>query len=214
MKTLYRSILLLLVGAIPAAAHAVDTADTAALDTFMAEVNAFSARFEQTLYDADGDTLQTSSGTVVLERPARFRWEYAASDSDASGQVLVADGERVWLYDPDLEQVTVNRIDERVAGTPLVVLMGTEPLDSVFSVESLGNSDGIDWFELSPMTADGDFDAVFVGLLEGDLAAMELRDSFGQATQIRFSDFDADIDPDDELFTFVAPPGVDVIGAE
>lgn len=214
MKTLYRSILLLLVGAIPAAAHAVDTADTAALDTFMAEVNAFSARFEQTLYDADGDTLQTSSGTVVLERPARFRWEYAASDSDASGQVLVADGERVWLYDPDLEQVTVNRIDERVAGTPLVVLMGTEPLNSVFSVEGLGNSDGIDWFELSPMTADGDFDAVFVGLLEGDLAAMELRDSFGQATQIRFSDFDADIDPDDELFTFVAPPGVDVIGAE
>jgi len=89
----------------------------------MAEVNAFSARFEQTLYDADGDTLQTSSGTVVLERPARFRWEYAASDSDASGQVLVADGERVWLYDPDLEQVTVNRIDERVASVCLRVIL-------------------------------------------------------------------------------------------
>ncbi len=210
MRTFYRTTLLLLSGAIPAAA----IADTAALDNFMAEVNAFSARFEQTLYDADGDTLQTSSGTVVLERPARFRWEYAAPDSGASGQVLVADGERVWLYDPDLEQVTVNQIDERVAGTPLVVLMGTEPLDSVFTVESLGSSDGIDWFELAPMTADGDFDAVFVGLDDGELAAMELRDSFGQATQIRFSDFDANIDPEDELFSFVAPPGVDVIGAD
>lgn len=210
MKTRYLVVLSLAMGVLSATSQA----DTAVLDTFMAEVNAFSARFEQTLYDADGDSVQTSSGTVVLERPARFRWEYSASDSDASGQTLVADGERVWLYDPDLEQVTVNRIDERVAGTPLVVLMGNDPLESVFAVESLGNSDGIDWFELAPISQDGDFDAVFVGLADGDLAAMELRDSFGQATQILFSEFDADIDPEDALFTFVAPEGVDIIGAE
>lgn len=210
MKTRYLVVLSLAMGVLSATSQA----DTAALDTFMAEVNAFSARFEQTLYDADGDSVQTSSGTVVLERPARFRWEYSASDSDASGQTLVADGERVWLYDPDLEQVTVNRIDERVAGTPLVVLMGNDPLESVFAVESLGNSDGIDWFELAPISQVGDFDAVFVGLADGDLAAMELRDSFGQATQILFSEFDADIDPEDALFTFVAPEGVDIIGAE
>lgn len=189
-------------------------ADTAALDTFMAEVNAFSAEFEQTVYDADGATLQSSSGTVVLERPARFRWEYAPQDGEEAGQVLVADGERVWLYDPGLEQVTVNRIDERVAGTPLVVLMGNEPLDTAFNVSSLGAADGVDWFELAPSAADSDFETVYVGFSGGGLAAMELRDSFGQATQIRFEQFDGTIDPDDSVFQFDPPAGVDVIGAE
>ncbi len=189
-------------------------ADVSTLQTFMDTVDAFSADFEQTLYDADGDTLQNSSGTVVLKRPARFRWEYADGDGGIAGQVLVADGERVWLYDPDLEQVTVNRIDERVAGTPLVVLMGNEPLDTAFDVSSLGNSDGIDWFELAPVGTEGDFETVYVGLADGGLAAMELRDNFGQATQILFTDFDGSVTPDDSLFTFIAPPGVDVIGEE
>lgn len=190
------------------------SADETALQQFMDTVNAFSAGFEQTVYDADGDPLQRSSGTVVLERPARFRWEYAASDSGAAGQVLVADGERVWLYDPDLEQVTVNRIDDRIAGTPLVVLMGDEPLETGFAVTSLGESDGVDWFELLPADDSGDFDTVFVGIADGALAAMELRDNFGQATQIRFLDFDGTIDPEEGLFDFEPPAGVDVIGAD
>lgn len=189
-------------------------ADSTALQRFMDTVDAFAASFEQTVYDADGDPLQSSSGTVVLERPARFRWEYTNSDSGADGQVLVADGERVWLYDPDLEQVTVNRIDERVAGTPLVVLMGDEPLETGFSVTSLGNAEGIEWFELVPVDESGDFDTVFVGLRGDALAAMELRDNFGQATQLRFDDFDGTIEPEPGLFDFEPPPGVDVIGAD
>ena len=189
-------------------------AQTSALDTFMADVNAFSASFEQTLYDADGEELRTTAGTVVLERPARFRWEYEPAVDGEEGQVLVADGVKVWLYDPELEQVTINLIDERVAGTPLVVLMGDDPLESAFNVTSLGVSEGVDWFELAPAAADSDFETVFVGLSDGGLAAMELRDSFGQATQIRFSDFDGNIDPEDGLFNFIPPEGVDVIGAD
>lgn len=189
-------------------AHAQDDAGLRSLDAFMADVQSFSAGFEQTLYDDAGEVLQSSAGTVLLQRPGRFAWEY----TKPAGQRIVADGERVWLYDPDLEQVTVNRIDERVAGTPLVVLMGTAPLDEAFEVSSLGPSDGIDWVELVPKGEAADFESVYLGLQGDGLSAMELRDSFGQATQIRFSDFVANPAVPDGAFDFQVPDGVDVIG--
>lgn len=189
-------------------------ADTAALDDFMQNVDGFSARFEQTLYDGTGEVLQDQAGSVTLERPARFRWEYDGADGQAAGQTLVSDGTRVWLYDPELEQVTVNRIDERVAGTPLVVLMGDEPLDTAFTLSDLGESEGISWVELAPKADGVDFEAVYVGFRDGELSAMELRDSFDQATQIRFSDYRVDGDIDPSRFTFEVPDGVDVIGLE
>jgi len=189
-------------------------ADRAALEAFMQDVDSFSARFEQTLYAGTGEELQSQSGRVTLQRPARFRWEYDAPDAGAGGQTLVSDGERVWLYDPELEQVTVNRIDERVAGTPLVVLMGDEPLDSAFGIAELGESDGISWLELTPSRPDTDFEAVYLGFDGADLAALELRDSFDQSTQIRFEDFDADTPPASDVFTFQVPDGVDVIGLD
>jgi len=189
-------------------------ADRATLEAFMTEVDGFSARFEQTLYDAGGEVLQNRSGRVVLQRPARFRWEYDPPEGQAAGQTLVSDGERVWLYDPELEQVTVNRIDERVAGTPLVVLMGDEPLDGAFEIDELGESEGIDWLELTPIVEGSDFEAVYIGFEGARIAAMELRDSFEQATQIRFDDVDTDIDPGAATFTLDVPEGVDVIGLE
>ena len=194
-------------GAAPAAAGA---ASRARLDAFMADVTSFSAGFEQTLYDEAGEPLQSSAGTVLLQRPGRFAWEY----TKPAGQRIVADGARVWLYDPDLEQVTVNRIDERVAGTPLVVLMGDAPLDEAFEITPLGPSDGIDWTELTPRGEAADFEAVYLGFDGDALAAMELRDSFGQATQIRFSDFRANVDVPADAFDFTVPDGVDVIGGE
>jgi len=189
-------------------------ADRAALEAFMQDVDGFSARFEQTLYDATGEVLRNQAGRVTLQRPARFRWEYDAPDGQVGGQTLVSDGERVWLHDPELEQVTVNRIDERVAGTPLVVLMGDEPLDSVFAIAELGDSEGVSWLELTPLQPDSDFEAVYIGFDGSELAALELRDSFDQSTQIRFADLDAATLPDDGTFTFEVPDGVDVIGLD
>ena len=180
----------------------------ARLDAFMAEVDGFSASFEQTLYDESGEPAQRSAGTVLLERPGRFAWEY----TEPAGQRIVADGTRVWLYDPDLEQVTVNRLDERVGGTPLVVLMGDAPIDAAFEVTALGESDGIEWAELLPRGEAADFEAVYLGFAGEALAAMELRDSFGQATQIRFTDFAANPEVAPDAFEFRVPDGVDVIG--
>ena len=198
----------------PAAAEPLTDQPEAApvqmLEQFIATLDSFEATFEQTLYDADSEPLRESSGTIKLKRPARFVWTYDAPDA----QQIVGDGESIWLYDQDLEQVTVNAIDERIDGTPLQLLMRAAPLSEGFDIESLGQSDGIDWFGLTPLTQASDFEQVFIGLENDALVVMELRDSFGQATQIRFIDFNKGVALDDALFVFDVPEGVDVIGLD
>ena len=196
--------LLLLLLLAPAAA----ADDLTRLTTFTDKLSSFTATFEQTVYDGDSNPLQTSTGTIALKRPGRFFWDYLTP----SPQTIVSDGDKVWLYDKELEQVTVSPLSERAAGTPLALLMGVTPLTEEFEIKSLGASDGVDWFELTPKTADTDFESVFLGLQGDGLAVMELRDSFGQATQIRFHDFKSGVPIDDARFHFVVPEGVDVIG--
>ena len=180
------------------------------LNAFIENVDTFEANFEQTLYDSDSEPLTKSIGSIRIKRPGKFVWSYFSPDE----QQIVADGQRVWMYDKDLEQVTVNSIDDRVAGTPLVLLMRAAPLSDTFLVRELGESDGIQWVELTPKKDTSDFEQVFIGLSGEDLAAMELRDNFGQATQIIFSDFQAGLEFADSLFEFVVPDGVDVIGLD
>lgn len=195
--------------AVPAADQS-DLAPVQMIEQFIATLDSFEATFEQTLYDADSEPLRESSGSIKLKRPARFVWTY----DEPEAQQIVADGESIWLYDIELEQVTVNAIDERIDGTPLQLLMRAAPLSDGFDIESLGQTDGIDWFGLTPLTQASDFEMVFIGLQDDALAAMELRDSFGQATQIRFTDFRKGLTLDDALFVFDAPEGVDVIGLD
>lgn len=214
--------LLLVVGVvtlmIPASVWAQDTEPTApvelepveTLERVIQSLNTFEAEFEQTLYDANAQPQSTSTGFMKLKRPARFIWEYLTPQP----QLIVADGEKIWLYDEDLEQVTVNNIDDRINGTPLQLLMGTVPLSDGFSIETLGQADGIDWFGLTPRQQSSDFEQVFIGLRGDALAAMELRDSFGQATQIRLEGFNDKVELDDSLFDFEVPDGVDVIGLD
>jgi len=193
-----------------AASESNNVAPVQLLEQFIDTLDSFEASFVQTLYDADSEPLRESSGTIKLKRPARFVWSYDAPEE----QHIVADGENIWLYDVDLEQVTVNAIDERIEGTPLQLLMRAAPLSEGFDIESLGQEDGIDWFGLTPLTQASDFEQVFIGLKNDELAAMELRDSFGQATQIVFADFRKGLVMDDALFEFVTPEGVDVIGLD
>jgi outer membrane lipoprotein carrier protein len=178
------------------------------LESFIQDIETFEADFEQTLYDSDSEPLQKSKGTIKLKRPGKFVWTYFSPQE----QQIVADGERIWMYDKDLEQVTVNSIRDRIAGTPLVLLMRAAPLEDSFSIEELGSSDGVNWVELTPKADSSDFEQVFIGLNANGLAAMELRDNFGQATQIIFTDFKAEVDLADALFEFIVPDGVDVIG--
>lgn len=187
---------------------AIGNTERAQLDAFISETRSFVADFEQTLYDADSAPLQVSSGTIQLKRPGRFVWQYETPNR----QRLVSDGDKLWLFDEELEQVTVSALEDRVSGTPLVVLMGTRPVDEEFVVNVLGAENGISWFELIPKAETADFESLYVGLDDTGLAAMELRDNFGQATQIVLSNLQADVAIDDDVFVFTVPDGVDVIG--
>lgn len=178
------------------------------LESFIQNVDSFEADFEQTLYDSDSEPVQKSIGTIQLKRPGKFVWTYFSPEE----QQIVADGERIWMYDKDLEQVTVNTISDRIAGTPLVLLMRAAPLEESFTIQELGSAEGINWVELTPLVDSSDFEQIFIGLNADGLSAMELRDNFGQATQIIFTEFQAGVEFPDSLFEFNVPDGVDVIG--
>ena len=188
--------------------YAVDNDVIDRLHSFVTNVKSFSADFEQTLYGAAGEVAQTNSGTAFLKRPGQLIWRYKGDGA----QEIIADGKNIWMHDKELQQVTVNPLDERVNGTPMVVLMGTGDLEEQFELSALGQSEGIDWVKLVPRAEGADFESLFIGLIGEALAAMELRDSFGQATQIRFSDFKPNINISDDEFQFIPPAGVDVIG--
>ncbi len=185
-----------------------DAAVLQRLDNFSNQLKTFSADFVQTLYGADSSVLQSNRGSVVLKRPGKFLWSYSEEDA----QEIISDGKNIWLLDKELEQVTVSPLEERVGGTPLVLLMGNASLDDQFSISTRGQADGIDWIELTPLDNGADFETIFIGLKGSVLSAMELRDNFGQATQIQFSNYNPDIALEDDLFNFVPPEGIDVIG--
>ena len=180
----------------------------AQLDAFTMDLKSFTADFDQTLYGADSEVIRSNSGSLLLKRPGKFIWRYQGADT----QEFIADGKSIWVYDKELDQVSVNPLSDRLGGTPLVLLMGGTRLDEQFEVTVLAESDGIRWVELLPIDGGADFEALYNGLNDAGLAAMELRDNLGQATQIQFKNFKPDVELDDAQFNFVPPKGVDVIG--
>lgn len=180
------------------------------LNQFIDSLSTFKADFEQTLYAEDSTPLQVSKGNLTIKKPGRFIWNYL----EPQQQQIIADGEKIWMYDIELEQVTVNDISERTAGSPLAVLVGEAEITEEFEIAELGLSEGINWLELKPRSANADFELVFLGLGAEGLAVMELRDNFGQATQILFSNKQSGLPLSDDLFEFTPPEGVDVIGLD
>jgi len=184
------------------------SAQNALLD-FTSTMFSFSADFTQTVYDSDSVALQESAGSVELMRPGRFRWTYTEPNS----QLIVADGATVWVYDEDIKQVTAQPQSVTLGSAPIGLLSGQRSIVSDFEVTELGEESGLLWFELTPFEQDTDFNSVYIALDEnGLLQAMELRDNFEQATQIKFIDFKKNITIDAERFTFVPPDDADVIG--
>lgn len=178
------------------------------LQAFTEDLETFSAGFVQTLYDENQEPVQRSEGVAWLERPGLFRWEYR----EPYTQVIVADGERLWIYDADLEQVTVRETGQALATAPIMLLSGEAPLDEQFEMRELGEREGLQWVELRPKVQDTDFERIFLGLDEDTLRVMELRDRFDQATQIRFHHIELDAEIDASRFEFTPPEGVDVVG--
>jgi len=169
---------------------------------------AFEADFRQQIRDSRGKVGEQASGRVYLKKPGRFRWEYRQPNE----QLIVSDGRNLWLYDKDLEQVTVKPIDESLATTPALLLAGKSSVSESFTISDAGSRDGIDWVLLTPKRADTDFTEFRLGFAGGELRMMELKDKLQQTTRIEFSDVKRNTRLDGELFEFTPPAGVDVIG--
>ncbi len=198
-----RPILVLLILSAPLA-----VADEAPeLDAFLASLDTLTARFEQTV-GIDGQAgEQVSRGSLKILRPGRFRWDYESPTT----QLVLSDGQRLWLYDPDLEQVTVRDMDGTLSSTPAMLLGGEGDLDEHFRTGARYEEEGVSWFELVPLAQDSDFVGLRVGFCGVDLCDMELLDKLGQYTRIHFENvvIGEPLDPAD--FRFDPPEGVDVI---
>ncbi len=199
----------LIAGAVLVISSPVVFAQSALLD-FSSSMISFSADFTQTVYDSDSVALQESAGQVELLRPGRFRWTYTAP----SKQVIVADGLSLWVYDEDIRQVTVQPQSATLGSAPIGLLSGQKTIESEFTITELGEEKGLQWFELEPLVKDTDFNAIYIALDVNGISAMELRDNFDQATQIRFSNFKKNVAIDSQQFSFTPPDGADVVGEE
>lgn len=179
------------------------------LNAFTTTMVSFAGDFTQIVYDGKSRPIQESSGSLVLQRPGKFHWNYL----QPTPQLIVADGKKIWIYDEDLAQVTVKTIDDSLGATPIMLLLGgDQTFESEFTIVEVGESDGIEWLELSPKDKNTDFEKIFMGLDEQGLVAMELRDNFGQATQIQFTDITVNGEVNEALFDFSPAEGVDVVG--
>lgn len=180
------------------------------LDRFLAGLETMQAHFIQTLTNARGEMLEESRGTLLISRPDKFRLHY----SNPYEQLYVADGRNIWMYDRDLEQVTVKPQDDALGSTPALFLSSDAPLDENFVIEEEGSHEGFQWLLLKPRAADSNFDYVRLAM-EGDvLRAMEMVDGFGQTTRLFFERVERNSSIEVGKFVFQPPPGVDVIGEE
>ncbi len=195
---------LLLVALAPGAAAA---ASVDALKSLLEQTTTARARFAQMVLDKNMKKLQQATGTMQFARPGKFRWEY----DKPYEQVIVSDGTRVWLYDKDLNQVTVRKYDRALGTSPAALLAGSNEIEKNYRFSTVGSQDGLEWLEAVPRTQDTAFERIRLGFGKAGLEAMELRDQFGQITVIKFSTIERNAKIPPEAFTFTPPKGADVI---
>ncbi len=178
------------------------------LELFSQELRSLQASFDQIVISADGAIQDESSGRLWLRRPQLFRWEYGGDFPE----LLVADGDHVWLYDEMLEQVTVSKQSRLSSDSPLTLLTDLSHLDEQFEVRELGDDNGMHLLELQSRSQDSEFERVLLGLQDETLLLMAMEDAFGLRTEIRFRDIQRNPELDMNLFHFDPPAGTDVIG--
>ncbi len=180
----------------------------ARLEAYVSNVTSLSAIFHQQLLDDEKNLIQESRGTLKIMRPGRFRWDY----EDPYVQVVVSDGEKLWLYDEDLAQASVRSLAGSLADTPAMLLSGEGDIGGSYNVGRVFSQDDETWLVLTPKKQDTDFIAVSLGFIGEQLRYMELTDNLDQITRIEFLDIHANLPFDASVFAFEVPDGVDVIG--
>jgi len=181
---------------------------TEKLNQFVQNVVTFKAKFSQTVLDARGQVLEEAQGFFVLERPGKFRWDYDLPYP----QHIIADGQRIWFYDVDLEQVTVKSQLDALADTPASLLSGKTLPEDKYLLTDLPSEDGLLWVELIPKDVDSNFQTVTLAFDQQGLNQMIMKDSFDQQTRLVFSQTSENTELLANIFVFTPPAGVDVVG--
>ena len=207
-----RFLLCLRVAAIFAGLMSVATAAQASaissLNRFYRDVHTYSAKFDQVVLDEALNPIQESSGTLWIERPGKFRWDYDVPYK----QIIVGDGSKIWVYDKELQQVTVRRMAGGLGNTPAILLAGTGSLTAHFQVENMGRQGRLDWVRMKPKVRDGGFRDIRIGFRGDQVRSLVMVDSFGQTTRITLTDVHENAHIDPGRFRFTPPKGVDVVG--
>jgi len=211
---------------IPFSTHA---AATERLKIFIAATHSAQANFTQEVMDKGGKRIQSASGAMQFERPGKFRWEYRKPYE----QIIVGDGKKFWMYDVDLNQVTVKKLDAALGGSPAALLAGSNEIEKEFALTNIdcdtapassvpneftvscrgGNADGLEWLQAIPKSPESAFEKVLMAFnAKSELVMMELHDAFGHRTVLRFSDLKNDPALSPKLFQFVPPKDADVLG--
>lgn len=211
MRALQRTLTLAAAGLLSAgpAWAQLDTPGRAQLERLAHGLETLQAHFEQQVIQSDGTIEDETEGQVWLQQPRYFRWEYGGDFPE----IVVADGEHIWIYDVALEQVTVKQESVAAADSPLTVLTDIDRLDDEFQVREAGDIDGMALLELRPNDPDAEFERVLLGLQDDELRLMAMEDAFGLRTELHFSDVRRNAPIEPGRFTFTPPPGTDVIGA-
>jgi len=181
---------------------------TESLRHFFNEVNSFSARFSQVVLDERLSPIQESSGSLWIERPNKFRWDY----DKPYKQQIVADGKRLWIYDPGLQQVTVRTLSGGLGDTPAMLLAGRGRLDDNFRIKALSTQNEIEWVQLTPKRKDSGYEDIRIGFAQGKLRILEMVDGFAHVTRVTFSSPRENAHIESTRFRFTPPEGVDVVG--
>jgi len=191
-------------------ANNVLAADTARdrLNEFANHLDSVKAHFNQSVTDTNAHPGDESQGTLALQAPRQFRWETIKPYQ----QLIVADGNHVWIYDPDLEQATVRNQGVEEAHSPLTVLTDLSQLDREFTQTEAGERDGLLWLKLTSKAKEPEFEYAELGFSAQSLERMIFKDSLGNTTQIHFSNWERNPKLAAKDFKFTPPKGVDVIG--
>ncbi|WP_405220240.1 outer membrane lipoprotein chaperone LolA [Lentisalinibacter sediminis] len=187
-----------------------ETRVPAQLRRFFADIDTIRGEFRQVLFDTRGEAVERSAGEFAILKPGRFRWEY----TEPYEQLIVADGENIWLYDADFEQVTVREQTDSLSQSPAMLLGGDAGALEAFRYLGSYSHDDRDWLRLEPVAPESDFRAVSLSFAGGELEMMELTDALGQVTRIEFTELVMNESLEAALFTFEPPAGVDIIGVQ
>lgn len=176
------------------------------LQVYLQNYMQLSGQFTQVISSDQSGQTQSSTGEFWVKKPNKFRWHY----STPYIQRIISNGEKLWVYDEDLEQVTIKGASTSIDSSPLAIILGSTALDKLFVITPLADNDGFQWLKLTPKTDSSGFDLINVGFKKGILSRMTLKDNFGQTTRLLFSNVSVHTPLADKFFEFQAPEGADV----